>query len=176
MKPTFILLLALGAAPAAAAVVEVGPSGFVSENSGLVAKPPAAVWAAVVQVARWWDPAHSYSGKAANLSFEAKAGGQWREEWPGGSVLHGTAIAVMPPRLLRLDAALGPLQGMPLRAVLNIELKPEGSGTRLTMRYRVGGPVQNGFPDLAAPVDGVMSGGFARLVRLATSGQAEETR
>jgi len=176
MKASRFILLAFCAAPAAAAVVDVGPTGFVSENTALVAKPPAEVWAAVVQVPRWWDPAHSYSGKAANLSFEAKAGGQWREDWAGGSVLHGTAMAVMPPGLLRLDAALGPLQGLPLRAVLDIALKPEGSGTRLTLRYRVGGPVQNGFPDLAAPVDGVMSGGFARLVRLATSGQAEETR
>ncbi len=154
-------------APVAAAVTQSSPSGFVSEAEALIPKPPAEVWAALVNWNAWWDGAHSYSGSAANLKFEAQAGGKLIESWPGGSVLHAQVLTAMPGQLLRMDAPFGPLQGLPVSAVLDYSLKAEGAGTRLKMRFRVAGPADAGLEKLAPGVDGVMSSGFARLVEFA---------
>lgn len=171
MKHAVILLAAaLAAAPLKAAVTASSPTGFVSESKASIAKPPAEVWAALVQWGGWWDPAHSYSGSAGNLKLDARAGGQLSETWPGGSVLHATVLTAMPGELLRMDGAFGPLQALPVVAVLDFTLKPEGKGTLLTMRYRVAGAPEAGLDKMAGPVDGVMSAGFGRLARFAEAG------
>jgi uncharacterized protein YndB with AHSA1/START domain len=169
-------LALLVASPAAAAVTMSGPDGFVSSNSALVAKPPAEVWTAVLQWGRWWDPAHSYSGKAGGMVLEPRAGGRLLEEFDGKSVLHATVLHVRPPELLRLEGGFGPLQLLPMTAVLDIALKPEGAGTRLSLSYRVGGPTFAQLDEMATPVDEVMSAGFQRLVRFVNTGNPEETR
>jgi uncharacterized protein YndB with AHSA1/START domain len=171
-----LLALAAVAAPATAAVVEAVPTGFVSRNEALLAKPPAQVWAALLAWGAWWDPAHSYSGKPGQITLDPFAGGALEEKWPGGSVLHASVINVLPEKLLRMNGGFGPLQALPVNAVLDISLKPEGAGTRLSLTYRVGGPPQTKLPELAAPVDAVMTAGFQRLVRWAETGSPEETR
>jgi uncharacterized protein YndB with AHSA1/START domain len=175
-RAALILGLALLASPASAAVSMSGPDGFVSVNGAVIAKPPAEVWASVLQWSRWWDPAHSYSGKPGVLQLDAKAGGRLSEDFDGKSVLHATVVHVRPPELLRLDGGFGPLQMLPANAVLDIALKPEGTGTRLSMTYRVGGPAYARLDQMATPVDAVMSAGFARLVRFVNTGNPEETR
>lgn len=175
MMRAAILALALVAAPAAAEVTEKGPDGFVSRSEAVLAKPPAEVWTALTGW-RWWDPAHSYSGKPGVLALEPQAGGTLSERWDGNSVWHATVVNAMPPRLLRLHGGFGPLQALPVNAVLDFVLKPEGAGTKLTMTYRVGGPATAKLDTLAAPVDGVMSAGFARLVQLVNTGEIRETR
>jgi uncharacterized protein YndB with AHSA1/START domain len=176
MRAAVLAGLALLAHPVSAAVTMSGPDGFVSASSAVVAKPPAAVWAAVLQWGRWWDPVHSYSGKAGGMVLEPKAGGRLVEDFDGNSVLHATVVHVRPPELLRLNGGFGPLQLLPVNAVLDIALKQEGAGTRLSLTYRVGGPVFARLDEMAAPVDGVMSAGFARLVRFVNTGNPEETR
>jgi uncharacterized protein YndB with AHSA1/START domain len=172
--PAFALLLL--AAPVAAEVTTSGPDGFVSRSEALVAKPPADVWTALLDWTAWWDPAHSYSGKPGLLKLEPRAGGTLSETWEGGSTWHATVVNLLPPRLLRLHGGFGPLQSLPVNAVLDFQLKPEGAGTRLSMTYRVGGPPMAKLDTLATPVDAVMSAGFKRLVRLAETGRPEETR
>lgn len=161
-----VALLVLLAAPAASEVVARAPDAFTVHHEAVVAKPPAAVWAALVQWDHWWPLEHSYSGKAMTLA--PVAGGALSESWPGGSVLHATVVNVQPPRLLRLNGGFGPLQDMPVAAVLDFDLKPEGVGTRLSLTYRVAGPAAG---PLADPVDGVMGTAFARLTRFAATGQ-----
>lgn len=180
MRPA-LLLSAMGAlvlfsAPALATVAMRGPDGFVSSNAELIARPPADVWAALVQWNRWWDPEHSYSGKPGMLVLEARAGGTLSETFDGKSVWHADVVHVRPPELLRLHGGFGPLQSLPANAVLDIGLKPEGAGTRLTMSYRVGGPVFLRLDEMATPIDDVMSAGFQRLVRFVNTGNPEETR
>jgi hypothetical protein len=175
-RAALALLATLAAAPAAAEVVETAPTGFTSRSEAWVAKPPAELWAALLQWGRWWDPAHSYSARPGALVLEPRANGTLSESWEGGSVWHATVLNVLPPQLLRLSGGFGPLQALPVSAVLDFTLKPEGEGTRLTMSYRVGGPPQTRLPDLAAPVDAVMSAGFARLVRFAQTGTPQESR
>ncbi len=163
------LMLAM-AMPVEARLASTAPDGFVSANEAVVALPPARVWAALTNWAAWWDPAHSYSGKPGMLRLEVKPGGLLSEQWDGGSVAHAQVVNALPPALLRLHGGFGPLQALPVNAVLDFSLKAEGGGTRLTMTYRVAGSPASKLDTLAAPVDAVMSAGFARLVKFATTG------
>ena len=157
------------ASPAAAELTASSADGFTSRSEALIPKPPASVWAALTSWGQWWDPAHSYSGKPGTLSLDAKAGGHLSEQWDDGSVQHATVLSAMPPRLLRLSGGFGPLQALPANAILSFTLKPEGPNTRLTMTYSVGGPASAKLDTLAAPVDAVMTAGFQRLQRFATT-------
>ena len=159
------------AAPAAARLESVGPDGFVSRSEALIPHTPTSVWAALINWSAWWDLAHSYSGKPGALTLELPPGGLLNEIWPGGNVVHAQVVNAMPPRLLRLHGGFGPLQALPVNAVLDFTLKPEGDGTRLTMTYRVAGAPASKLDTLAAPVDAVMSAGFARLVNFAQAGK-----
>jgi len=170
MKLIAALLFAT-AAPVAAGVAASAPDGFVSRNEAVLPLAPAQVWAALVQWDRWWSPDHSYSGKAPRLN--PVAGGGLVESWPGGEVWHAGVVNAQPPKLLRLNGGFGPLQSLPVNAVLDFQLRPEGSGTKLVMIYTVAGNATAGLDKLAVPVDAVMSGGFARLTRFATTGKPE---
>ncbi len=162
-----IALLVL-ATPATAEVTASAPDGFTSRNTAVVAQPPTKLWAALIRWDRWWSPAHSYSGKVVRL--DPRAGGELREDWDGKSVLHAVVVNAQPPSLLRMSGGFGPLQSLPVTAILEFALKPEGAVTRLTMTYRVAGTSASKLDTLAAPVDAVMSEGFARLTRFATTG------
>lgn len=166
----FALLLA---APASAELTEAAPDHFVSRSEAVVTLPPDRVWAALIDWPAWWDKAHTYSGSAAALHLEPRSGGPLQERWAGGSTLHATVLTAMPPRLLRLSGGFGPLQSLPVTAVVDFALRPEGAGTKVTMIYRVSGAPAWKLDTLAAPVDAVMSAGFARLVRFATTGKPE---
>ena len=157
--------------PVLAEVRTVGPDGFISENEAVMPLLPEQLWRAVIDWAAWWDPAHSYSGKPGTLRLDARAGGTLSESWPGGSVEHARVVNAMPPALLRLIGGFGPLQSLPVNAVLDISIKPDGMGSRLTMTYRVSGTAGTKLDALAAPVDAVMSAGFDRLVNFANTGR-----
>jgi uncharacterized protein YndB with AHSA1/START domain len=174
MKLTAALIGALATvAPACAEVVTRAPDGFVSSATTVLPRPPAAVWAALVQWGGWWSPAHSYSGKSENFTLVPRAAGALVEAWDDQSVRHAVVLTAMPGKLLRLQGGFGPLQALPVSAILDYALVPEGAGTRLTFTYRVAGPQFAHLPDLADPVDAVMSQGFARLGRFAVSGKPE---
>jgi uncharacterized protein YndB with AHSA1/START domain len=110
------------------------------------------------------------------MVLDTRAGGLLSETFDGNSVLHATVVHVRPPELLRLRGGFGPLQAFPGDAVLDISLKPEGRGTRLSLSYRVGGPAFVRLDEMATPVDAVMSAAFQRLVRYVNTGNPEETR
>ncbi|OYQ25328.1 hypothetical protein CHU93_13820 [Sandarakinorhabdus cyanobacteriorum] len=173
MKTMMIAAMAaaLSAAPTAARLESSGADGFVSVNEALVPLPADRLWAAVTSWSSWWDPAHSYSGRPGAIILEPQAGGALVERWPGGSTTHATVLTVMPPGLLRLSDGFGPLQSLPVGAILDIALKPEAGGTRLKMTYRTGGSPAQKLDALAGPVDFVMSAGFSGLVNFATTGK-----
>uniref|UniRef100_UPI0013D96588 ATPase n=1 Tax=Sandarakinorhabdus rubra TaxID=2672568 RepID=UPI0013D96588 len=119
----------------------------------------------------WWDPAHSYSEVPGALRLDARAGGALVERWPGGSVEHARVLAALPPSLLRLAGGFGPLQALPVGAVLEFAITTENDSTRLAMTYRVAGGAGLKLDTLAGPVDSVMSAAFDRLVTYANTGQ-----
>jgi len=148
------------AAPVDAEIVRSADTGFVSRHKLTIATPPAKVWEALVHPERWWDPAHTYSGSAANLRLDPRPGGCWCETTATGGVEHMRVVHLARGDMLRMTGGLGPLQAMPVSAVMTIMLKPTGTGTELTADYAVAGP---GLAGIAAPVDGVLAGQYARL-------------
>jgi uncharacterized protein YndB with AHSA1/START domain len=108
------------------------------------------------------------------MTLELRAGGCWCESWDGGqSVQHGQVLLAQPGRLIRLAAALGPLQELPARGVLTIVTSAQEGKTFLRMTYRVGGPPDIGLDKLAPVVDQVMGQQFRRLKSMIETGKAE---
>jgi uncharacterized protein YndB with AHSA1/START domain len=159
------LALVLIAGPAAAAVVEATPNGFEVQATTHVAATPEAVYAALIRPSGWWSSDHTYSGDAANLSLEAKAGGCWCERLQGGGgVQHLVVVYAVPGSALRVRGALGPLQGLGVEGALTWTIKPAaGGGSDVTQTYVVGGFAPGGLAALAAPVDTVLGEQLARL-------------
>lgn len=160
MRLSLLALPLFLATPAPAEVVRAADTGFATQHKLTIAAPPAKVWETLLQPARWWDGAHTYSGSAANLSLDARPGGCWCEKTAGGGVEHMRIVYLAANDTLRMTGGLGPLQAMPVTAVLTVTLKPAGAGTELTASYAVAGP---GLGGIAAPVDGVLGGQWTRL-------------
>jgi uncharacterized protein YndB with AHSA1/START domain len=148
-------------------VVDTSPAGFTVRTVVTIARPPAQVYAMLLEVGRWWDPEHTWSGDASNLRLDARAGGCFCEALPsGGSVQHAVVVHVEPGKLLRLSGALGPLQSMGVSGSLTWEIAPEGNGSRATVTYAVGGYLPGGPGALAPAVDQVVGGQLRRLERI----------
>ncbi|MFC3711373.1 SRPBCC family protein [Sphingoaurantiacus capsulatus] len=166
MKRTAILLLLAASAPASARVVSTQPHGFEISETAVVKAAPEVVYRTLVDIASWWDGNHSYSGNAANISIDARAGGCWCEKLSdGGSIEHMRIVYAQPGKVLRAQGGLGPLQGEGATGSLTYTIKPAaGGGSEVTQTYVVGGYLRPGAEKLAPGVDAVMSAGFKRLV------------
>ena len=159
--------LAAYAAPTLADVVEARDDGFVSTYEIEIAAPPTRVFRALMsEVASWWDPAHTYSGNAANVSFTATA--LHEKLGDTGFVRHMAIDMMRPPTTLRLSGGMGPLQPLAVAASMTFNLEPTPNGTRLRYRYVVNG---TGLHDWAEPVDRVMGGQLQRLRRFVETGE-----
>ncbi len=170
------LLFVLGAlaGPVLAETSGVSPAGFISTFREEVKATPEAVWQSIVQLPRWWSDAHTYSGKASNMSLDSVAGGCWCERWgEGQSVQHGQVALVQPGRVLRMNASLGPLQELGVNGVLTIVTSAQDGKTFLRMTYRVAGNADAGLDKLAPVVDQVIGAQYRRLKELAETGQPQ---
>ncbi|HET7809301.1 MAG TPA: SRPBCC domain-containing protein [Steroidobacteraceae bacterium] len=167
------LLIFLAVCRASSAdVLETSPNAFTVESSVLVKGAPDAVYAALIKPGTWWDPAHTWSGDARNLSIDARAGGCFCETLPnGGSVEHARVIFAQPGKLLRFDAALGPFQAMPVKGVLTFSFKIEEGNTRVTVNYRVAGTFTMESAQLAPGADGMLAGQMQRFKRFIETGK-----
>jgi len=167
-----IACFALAAAPSSAEVMQSAPDGAHMVHQLRVEATPAAVYALIGQVGRWWSGEHSYSGDAANLTLAVEPGGCFCERWKDGAVEHARVIMVMRDQVVRLQGALGPLQVKAVNGVMTFLLKPDGTGTQLTLGYRVTGSSLSGLDKDAPAVDGVLNVQVQRLKRLAETGKA----
>jgi uncharacterized protein YndB with AHSA1/START domain len=147
-------------------------TGFVVKLQATVAAPPETVFRNLVeQVGSWWDPAHTFSGDARNLSIEPRPGGCFCERLPdGGGVEHLRVLYVAPGRLLRLSGALGPLQASGLAGSLTWTLSKGAEGTHVDLVYSVGGHMEGGFGAIAPAVDAVIGAQLQRLKRFTETG------
>lgn len=162
------------AAAASAETSQVTATGFVANFREEVQASPDVVWKAIVQLPRWWDGRHSYSGQAANFSFEARAGGCFCETWgEGHSVQHGRVVMVQAGRVLRIDGAFGPLQDLAAQGTLTIATGVQEGKTLLRMTYRVNGNAEAALDKLASAVDQVLGVQFKRLKAMAETGKAD---
>ena len=165
-----ILLAAVLPATAHAEVVKAEAGGFSVSYKLNIAAPPAKVWAALIRPARWWSSDHTYSGSAANLTLDPRAGGCWCETLKDGIVEHMRVVFIQQDQRLRLAGGLGPLQSLAVSGAMEFALKPTGTGTELTVTYTVGGWMPGGLDKLAASVDAVFGAQVANLKRVAEAG------
>jgi uncharacterized protein YndB with AHSA1/START domain len=160
-----VVVAILGWGSAGAEVVDSAATGFLIQSTVRIDAPPSVVYEAVIHdIGRWWDPEHTFSGDARNLSLRAKPGGCFCERLPGGGgVRHLTVVFVDPGRSLRLVGGLGPLQDLGVAGSMTWKFSGKDGGTALVLTYSVGGHRPGGLVDLAAPVDSVLLQQLHRL-------------
>lgn len=173
IRATMFAAAVLAAAPAGAEVVETTADRFVTRATASVRATPLATWLALTRPGEWWNPAHSWSGDAKNMTLTPQGGGCFCERIPvgdsgnssamEGSARHAEVLQAFPMKVLRMRGGFGPLQGEPANGVLTITLKEVPGGTRIMWEYNVGGPMRYKIAELAPAVDGVMSEQLGRL-------------
>ncbi len=168
-----LALAAIAVGAARAETSGAGPTGFTVAHKQEVAADAERLWAALLQLPSWWNSRHTWSGSATNLSLDARAGGCWCETWDGASVQHGTVTFVLPRRMLRIDAHLGPLHDRPINGVLAFGLEAAGAKSVLRVTYKVAGPPDAGLAELAPAVDRVIGEQVQRLARFTETGKPD---
>jgi hypothetical protein len=156
----------ISAGPLAAEVKSVTDHGFEVAGTAAVKASPADVYEALGKVGNWWSPAHTYSGDARNMTIVVEPGGCFCEAVPaqGARIEHGRVVYLQPGKMMRLSAALGPLQSEGVSGALTWAIKPLPDGqTEIAMNYVVGGYVRGGIRPYAPLVDMVMSEQLSRL-------------
>jgi len=164
-----VLLSAL-ALPAGAEVLDRSERGFTVENSVSVPVDALTAWGALTQdVGRWWPADHTWTGKAQNLSIDARAGGCFCEIDGAHQSQHMTVTYTEPGKLLRMVGGLGPLQGMGLSGTLEWRLTAnDNGGTLITLWYRAGGYTPDDLSKLVPVIDRVQAlqlGGLGDYLR-----------
>lgn len=170
---SMIVVTALfGAGAARAEIVSAGPSGFnirhIAETPNVA---PPVIWAALADVAKWWDPEHTFSGDARNLSLEPYVRGCFCEKLSlYAGIEHGSVVYAQPAKTLRINGALGPLQEFGVTGVMTWQIESAAGGSRLTFTYNVGGFADRPLADWAPIVDEVLGSQLQRLARYVTVG------
>ena len=168
-----LLLIPAASTPAKAEVVARSEQGFVVRHEAIVPADALASWKALIEPAKWWSSAHTFSGDAANLSLDIAAGGCFCENLPApktqprasprGSVEHLRVLYAERARLLRLTGALGPLQSEAVQGKLTVTLTPGEAGTTIKFEYVVGGYMRFKTEQIAPAVDMVLGQQLASL-------------
>jgi hypothetical protein len=122
-----------------AEVAVADATGFITRSVVSIAAPPSQVYARFLKIGDWWNDAHTWSGKAANMSIEAEPGGCWCERLASGGVIeHGRVTYLEPGKVLRFRAGLGPLHDAAAAGTLTVEFAAGEAGTtNVTLKYAV---------------------------------------
>lgn len=164
-----ILIAALMSAFSFATVTDSTQNAFTVSYSDTVATSPDNLYTCFSgKIARWWDPDHTYSGIASNLSVEPFAGGCFCEKLDnGGSIQHMTVLYAAPDKVFRMQGGLGPLQQFPVTGIMTLELKSLEKRTLVTWTYTVSGYIPGGVSRFAAVVNMVLGHQFKRFLKAA---------
>jgi hypothetical protein len=167
MYTAVVALGSMAGGGASAEVVSAAGNGFEIHETAHTAASPDKVYAALLLPAHWWNPDHTFTGNAANLTLDARAGGCWCESLPdGGSVEHLRVVYVSPGKILRLRGALGPFQGLAVDGVMTWSVKSVVDGTDISFTYAVGGYAKDGLAGMANMTDKVLGEQIERLKKL----------
>lgn len=157
------ILVMLSAAPAQSAT-QIGPNGFLVKLDVTINAPAAKVYDAMIgQVGSWWNPEHTYSHDARNLSIDPRPEGCFCEKLPnGGGIEHLRVVYVAPPQVIRFSGALGPLQASGVAGSMTWKLSGSDN-TQLELSYSVGGFIAGGFEKMAPAVEAMLREQLDRL-------------
>jgi hypothetical protein len=170
MKHVLFLALIASASPAAAEVVSASSNGFEVRQTVNLVVPPADAFDAFRNIGAWWDPEHTYSGDASNLSLALVPGGCFCERLPkGGGVEHMRMAYIEPGKHVVLTGALGPLLYEAVTGVMDVQVKTIAGGAQLTLDYKAAGFAKGGADKLAPAVDSVLAAQMKRYRAYATS-------
>ena len=170
LTAVFAACLALAAAPSSAEVVERDADHFVLRYEVGLETTPEDIYGSISHVGEWWNAAHTYSGKASNLTLPLEAGACFCEALPDGTAFeHGRVLQADPETGVLLDAPLGPLKGKATFARLGIGWSTADRGTVVVMTYVVRGPGLGAFADA---VDAVMHDQYVRFMHFVEYGEA----
>lgn len=139
-------------------------TGFTVRTTLNIQAAPGDVYRRLVHnIGDWWNPAHTFSGDAHNLSIEEKAMGcfceklpGWRRGPPPRGRLRGARQATRALRRSRL-------QGIAATGSMILQFSGAEAGSKLDMTYAVTGYLPAGLNTWAAPVDTVLKEQFTRL-------------
>ena len=150
---------------AVAEVVDAGPYGFKVVHEVVITAERAAVWQAALDIGSWWSDDHTISGDARRMSIDPRPQGCFCEMLsPTDGVVHLTVTTISTNSMLRLTGGLGPLGVMGASGNLIWEFnEADGSSTRVTFTYAVGGYYEGGIENMAEPVDFVIGEALSRL-------------
>lgn len=168
-------LAVVGWAAAHAEVTNAQPHGFTLRHIVDVPKISApSAWAAVSDIAKWWDPDHTYSGDARNMSLDPVVGGCFCEKLGlYAGIEHARVVYAEPTKALRLIGSLGPLQEFGVTGSMTWTFAALEDGSRITFTYNVGGYADRPLSDWAPLVDEVLGHQLARLSRYLTTGSPD---
>ena len=166
------LFLVPFALSSSADVVQSVSNGFQIKVSQKIELDPAdSSHAFVHDFNKWWDPSHSYSGEAENLSIDLKqrcflerlpTDGNEKDGNENGFVRHLEVVYYDPCKSIRFTGGLGPLQQMGVCGALTINFKKDGDTTHLELEYNVSGRLEQGLDKIAPAVDKVISAQMQR--------------
>jgi hypothetical protein len=150
--------------------VSASSNGFEVRQTVNLVVPPADAFDAFRNIGAWWDPEHTYSGDAANLSLALVPGGCFCERLPkGGGVEHMRVAYIEPGKHVVLTGALGPLLYEAVTGVMDVQVKTIAGGAQLTLDYKAAGFAKGGADKLAPAVDSVLAAQMKRYRAYATS-------
>ena len=174
MKKAILLLLSTLPAMSAAEVIDSAANGFTTVNEIVVDADRAEAWAAAIQIGQWWSSDHTMSGEAARMSIEPRVQGCFCESLgPESGVVHLVVTSVMPGTSLRMTGGLGPLGLMGVNGNMTWDFSDTEGGTRIRIKYAVGGYMDGGLDQIAPAVDGVLAEAAARLKAFVDTGNPE---
>jgi uncharacterized protein YndB with AHSA1/START domain len=152
---------------------QVTTTGFVVKLETNIHAPAPKVYEALIgQIGLWWNPEHTYSHDAKNLSIDPRPGGCFCEKLPnGGGVEHLRVVYIVPRETVRFSGGLGPLQASGLAGSLTWKLTSGSDNTRLQLSYSVGGFIEGGFEKIAPAVESMLSDQLDRLKQFAETGK-----
>jgi len=98
-----IVFLLILAGTSGQSAPQVTPTGFLVKLETNIHAPVAKVYEALVaQIGLWWNPEHTYSHDAKNLSIDPRPGGCFCEKLPnGGGIEHLRVVYIAPPQIVR---------------------------------------------------------------------------
>jgi len=173
----FSCLTILSSPIASAEVVKSSDAGFTVTQSVNVTMPPPAAWSALSDIGRWWDPEHSFSGDARNMTLDPFVGGCFCEKLGRyAGVQHMRVIYAQPPKMLRLSGALGPLQEFAVTGSLTWTIEVAGGGSRILMTYTAGGFADRPLSQWAPLVDSVLATQIQRLGKFISTGNPADAK